>query len=233
MDRRDTPATGLEVIVMSEADALAAERGGADRLEVVSAIEVGGLTPSRETFTAIRAATRLPLRVMLRPNGGYGIDATELIALRDDAAALRQAGAESFVCGFLTGAGMIDRAAMLAVLAAIGPCPWTFHRAFDHAPDPRAAWATVVELGADLILSSGTAVDLPVGLPQLCARASWQTDSLRWLVGGGLTLEQIPVFRAAGITQFHAGRAVRVGASWDAPIDEAAVRAMRRAIRGR
>ena len=224
------PAAILEVIVMSAADAVAAERGGADRLEVVSAIEVGGLTPALDVFKAIRVATRLPLRVMLRPNGGYRIDAAELMALCAEATALRQAGAESFVCGFLTESGAIDRAAMNAVLAAIGTCRWTFHRAFDHAIDMQEAWATVVELGADLILSSGTAADLPAGLPALCARAGWQTDALRWLAGGGLTLEQVPVFRAAGITQFHAGRAVRVGMSWDAPIDERAVRVMRAAV---
>ncbi len=232
MDTAYVPAAILEVIVMSAADAVAAERGGADRLEVVSAIEVGGLTPSLDVFKAIRAATRLPLRVMLRPNGGYGIDAAELTALCAEAAALRQAGAASFVCGFLTESGAIDHAAMVAVLAAIGPCPWTFHRAFDHAADTAEAWATVAELGADLILSSGTAADLPAGLPALCARARWQTDALRWLAGGGLTIEQIPSFRAAGITQFHAGRAVRAGISWDKPIDEDAVRVMRRAIVG-
>jgi len=232
MDTAYVPGAILEVIVMSAADAVAAERGGADRLEVVSAIEVGGLTPTLDVFKAIRAATRLPLRVMLRPNGGYGIGAAELTALCVEAALLRQAGAESFVCGFLTGAGAIDRAAMDAVLAAIGPCPWTFHRAFDHATSTQAAWATVAELGADLILSSGTATDLPAGLPALCARAGWQTDALRWLVGGGLTLEQIPSFRAAGIAQFHAGRAVRVGGRWDEPIDEEAVRVMRRAVVG-
>jgi copper homeostasis protein len=169
---------------------------------------------------------------MLRTNGAYGIDAADLAALCADAVALRQAGAESFVCGFLTAQGKIARDAMSAVLAAIGPCSWTFHRAFDHATDTEEAWATVGELGADLILSSGTAADLPAGVPALCARVGWQTDRLRWLVGGGLTLDQIPTLRAAGITQFHAGRAVRFGASWDAPIDPDAVRVMRESIVG-
>lgn len=230
MQTGTTPKTVLEVIALSAADAVAAERGGADRLELVSAIDVGGLTPALDLFTAVRAATRLPIRVMLRTNGAYGIAAAELETLCAEGVALREAGAESFVCGFLTAAGAIDRAAMAAVLAAIGPSPWTFHRAFDHATDTDVAWATVSELGADLVLSSGMAVDLPAGVPALCARAGWQTDDLRWLAGGGLTLDQIPTLRAAGITQFHAGRAVRAGASWDAPIDEAAVRVMRETI---
>jgi copper homeostasis protein len=232
MERAIMPKTVLEVIALSAADAVAAERGGADRLELVSAIEVGGLTPALDVFQAIRQATSLPLQVMLRTNGAYEINPTELSALCADAVALRQAGAESFVCGFLTAAGMMDRDAISAVLAATGPCSWTFHRAFDHAIDTAEAWATINELGADLILSSGMAADLPAGVPALCARAGWQTDRLRWLVGGGLTLDQIPTLRAAGITQFHAGRAVRFGASWDAPIDAAAVREMRETIGG-
>jgi len=227
-----TPATILEVIAMSAADAASAERGGADRLEVVSAIAVGGLTPTLETFEEIRAATRLPLRVMLRPNGGFNCDTAELVALCDAAAALRRAGADAFVCGFLDESGAIDRAAMDAVVAAIGPCPWTFHRAFDHAVDPQEAWTTAAELGADLILSSGVPADLPVGLATLCARVGWQSETLRWLAGGGLMLDQLSPLREAGITQFHAGRAVRAGLSWDTPIDEGAVRAMRRAIEG-
>ena len=214
----------LEVIVLTASDAAAAERGGAERLEVVSAIEVGGLTPSVEEFARIRAATSLPLRVMLRTNGGYTIDPVELAALRDAARALQRAGAEAFVCGFLTPAGAIDRAALDVLLLEIAPCPWTFHRAFDHAADQRAAWDTVAALGADLVLTSGAPADLPAGLDALAARAAWQTSSLRWLAGGGLTLEQIPRLRAAGITQFHAGRAVRSAGRWDRPIDEAAVR---------
>ena len=222
----------LEVIVLSAADAAAAERGGADRLEVVRAIEVGGLTPSVEAFARIRAATRLPLRVMLRPNGGYGSAAAELAALCDEATALRQAGAGEFVCGFLTPEGAIDRAAVSAVAEVVAPCPWTFHRAFDHAVDAREAWGIVEALGADLILTSGAPADLPAGLAALCARAGWQTPALRWLAGGGLTVEQIPALRAAGIAQFHLGRAVRVGGRWDRPIDAGVVRATRRVVEG-
>lgn len=216
--------TALEVIVLTAADAAAAERGGADRLEVVSAIEVGGLTPTVEEFARIRAATRLPLRVMLRTNGGYTITSEELATVCDEARALRRAGAEAFVCGFLTHEGTIDRAAMATILEAIAPCPWTFHRAFDHNSNLREAWDTVAALGADLILTSGAPADLPVGLDALGARASWQTPTLNWLAGGGLTIEQIPPLRKAGIAQFHVGRAVRLGMQWDQAIDEGAVR---------
>lgn len=224
--------TMLEVIALNAEDAVAAARGGAERLEIVSAIEVGGLTPEVTTFERIRAATDLPLRVMLRTNGGFGIRPEELAGLCDAATALRRAGADQFVFGFLTPDGALDLAAIGALIATIAPCPWTFHRAFDQATDPRAAWAMISGLpGVDAILSSGTRGNLPDGLAGYRERAAWQTGRLRWLAGGGLESAQIAPLRAAGIAQFHAGRLVRAGESWERPVDEAATRAVREQIR--
>ncbi len=222
----------VEVIVLSAADAVAAEHGGANRLEVVQTIALGGLTPALATFKEIRAATQLPLRVMLRPNGGYAATAAEIATLCAEAQALQAAGADAFVCGFLAPDGTIDQQAMKTLLASIAPAPFTFHRAFDHTPDLPAAWATVATLGADLILTSGAPADLPVGLAALAGRAAWQTPALHWLVGGGLAIDQIPPLREAGLSQFHVGRMVRFGASWDAPIDPDGVAALRQMVVG-
>lgn len=224
-------ATTLEVIALDVEDALAATRGGADRLEIVSAIDLGGLTPELATFERIRAATDLPLRVMLRTNGGYRIAPDELDALCGAAAALRRAGADGFVLGFLDVDGAIDHAAIAALWAVIAPCPWTFHRAFDQVADARAAWATVAALpGADLILSSGGPGELDAGVAAYRERAPWQTPGLRWLAGGGLAGAHVAPLRAAGIAQFHAGRLVRAGGSWARPVDAAATRALRARI---
>ena len=223
--------TTLEVIALDAGDARAATAGGADRLELVSAIELGGLTPTLATFARIRAATDLPLRVMLRTNGGYRIAPDELDALCGAATVLRREGAEGFVLGFLDADGAIDHAAIAALGAVIAPCPWTFQRAFDGVADARAAWATVAALpGADLILSSGGPGELGAGVDTLRERAPWQTPGLRWLAGGGLEGAHVPPLRAAGIAQFHAGRLVRAGGRWDRPIDAAAVAALRARI---
>lgn len=234
--------TILEIIALDAADARAATAGGADRLELVSAIDLGGLTPELATFERIRAATALPLRVMLRTNGGYRIAPDELDALCGAAAALRRAGADGFVLGFLDADGGIDRAAIAALWAAIAPCPWTFHRAFDQiadaraaekgeVADARAAWATVAALpGADLILSSGGPGELGAGVDAYRERVPWQTSDLHWLAGGGLEAAHIAPLRAAGIAQFHAGRLVRAGGSWDRPVDAAATRTLRARI---
>lgn len=221
----------LEVIATSAEDAVAAERGGADRLEVCRDLEVGGLTPAAETVAQIWAATALPLRVMLRANGGFGTDAAELADLCRVAAELRAVGAAAFVFGFLTPDGALDLAALGTLAAAVAPCPWTLHRAFDHAADPAAAWAAAAILpGLDLVLTGGGPAGFPRGIEALRARASWQSASVHWLAGGGLRAEHIPALRAAGITQFHAGRAARLEGRWDRPVDTAAVRRLRAAV---
>jgi copper homeostasis protein len=226
-----TARPALEVIATSVADAVAAEQGGADRLEVLQAIETKGLTPDVEEFARLRAAVSLPLRVMLRTNEGFEIGPKELEGLCREAEALRRVGADQFVLGFLTPAGTLDLAAINRLLSVIAPCRWTLHHAFDHAADQRAAWEMIAaQDGPDLVLTGGVRGDLAIGLEALCARAGWQTEARRWLAGGQLTLEQIPRLWAAGIEQFHAGRAARVDGSWDRPVDLAAVRALRRAV---
>lgn len=235
----ETPTTGgparplLEVIALTVEDARAAEEGGADRLELVRAIDTGGLTPDLEAFEAIRAAVDLPLRVMLRSNAGFAVTPRELDGLCRAADALSAAGADQFVFGFLNGRGDLDLPALATLIDAVAPCSWTLHHAFDHARDPRAAWEAARSLpGLDCILTGGIRGDLGQGLQALIDRAAWQSDGPCWLVGGGLRHEHLAPLRAAGITHFHTGRAVRRGQSWSHPVDPAAVRRWRDTLDG-
>src|SRR5688500_9018090 len=92
-----------------------------------------GLSPAAATLEAVRAATDLPVRVMLRADAGFELhDAPALVAT---ARQLRAAGADQFVLGFLDPAGDVDLGAVETVLDAIDGCAWTFHRALDHATD--------------------------------------------------------------------------------------------------
>ncbi|HEV7215233.1 MAG TPA: copper homeostasis protein CutC [Chloroflexota bacterium] len=223
----------LEIIATSVEDALAIERGGADRLEVVAAMADDGLLPDTELVRRLRDAVTLPLRVMLRSRPGFGTDARELAALCRAAERLRTLGVAGFVFGFLTQDGRLDLAAMLALHSASGGGRWTLHRAFDQVVDIREAWLTCQELpGLDAVLSAGSRAGIGDGLARLCERAAWQTGSLRWLAGGGLRLEHLPALQAAGITQFHSGRAVRRGGSWDGPVDAGLVRQWKAALGG-
>ncbi|MCL6550751.1 MAG: copper homeostasis protein CutC [Acidothermus cellulolyticus] len=219
----------LEVVALDVADAQAAVRGGADRLEVVRDMASEGLVPTVETFLAIRDAVDVPLRVMLRSTAGFAITERELDELCALAATLRRAGMEECVVGFLTPAGEVDLSAVQTVLEVAHPRAWTFHRAFDHAADAAAAWKTITALdGLDAVLTAGS----PNGLSMtgLCERLSLGTDGPTWVVGGGLRIDHVPALYSEGFRWFHVGRAVRRHERWDEPVDVVIVRRWREVL---
>ena len=158
----------LEVIALNVRDAVAAEQGGADRVEVVTDMAADGLTPAPETVAAIAAECPLPQMVMLRSRAGFTADADELDRLRRDARALAEAGAAGFVFGFLDEAGAVDLAATQALIHGVSPLPWTFHRAVDHAADVQASWRAVRLLpNLATVLTSGSPKGVADGLAVL------------------------------------------------------------------
>ncbi|WP_238010073.1 copper homeostasis protein CutC [Dactylosporangium sp. AC04546] len=203
----------LEIIVLSAADARAAASGGADRVELVSAMEVGGLSPSPATVAAVRAEIGIPARVMLRRDPGFA--APGPAELRRMVRDLRAAGAEAFVLGFLDDRGDVDRRALDVVLDELDGAPWTFHRAIDHAADRAAAWRALDGLpGLDAVLTAGSPDGITDGLATLIEEAG----DPRLLAGGGLRAEHIGPLRAAGVTAFHTSTAVRVEGAIDAAV---------------
>ncbi|MGW7461373.1 copper homeostasis protein CutC [Streptomyces sp. NPDC054797] len=224
----------LEVIALDVEDAVAAQAGGADRLELVTDIAADGLTPPRETFAAIRAAVDIPLRVMLRTSDGFAAgDADAVAALVRAARELRAEGAREFVLGFLTPDGSPDLAAVETVLAELDGCAWTFHRAIDRAADRDQLRKALADLpGLDTYLTAGSAAGVDEGLPVLLAEAARQGEPgyrARILVGGGLTLSHLPRLRGAGIDAFHIGGAARPS-GWGRPVSAAAVAEWRAAL---
>ncbi|MFE1872380.1 MULTISPECIES: copper homeostasis protein CutC [unclassified Streptomyces] len=221
----------LEVIALDVEDAVAAQAGGADRLELVTDMAADGLTPPRETFAAIRAAVDIPLRVMLRKTDGFA--AGDVSALARAARELRAEGAQEFVLGFLDADGAPDLAAVEAVVAELDGCRWTFHRAIDRAADRDQLRKALADLpGLDTYLTAGSAAGVGAGLPVLLAEAARGGEpgyGARILVGGGLTLAHLPVLRAGGIDAFHIGGAARPS-GWGGPVSAAAVADWRTAL---
>ncbi|MFD3469238.1 copper homeostasis protein CutC [Streptomyces sp. NPDC058682] len=221
----------LEVIALDVEDAVAAQAGGADRLELVTDMAADGLTPPRETFAAIRAAVDVPLRVMLRKTDGFA--AGDVSALARAARELRAEGAQEFVLGFLDVGGAPDLAAVEAVVAELDGCRWTFHRAIDRAADRDQLRKALADLpGLDTYLTAGSAAGVEAGLPVLLAEAARGGEpgyGARILVGGGLTLAHLPVLRAGGIDAFHIGGAARPS-GWGGPVSAAAVADWRAAL---
>ncbi|MEV5968401.1 copper homeostasis protein CutC [Streptomyces sp. NPDC051921] len=224
----------LEVIALDEEDAVAAQAGGADRLELVTDMAADGLTPSTTGFAAIRAAVDIPLRVMLRLTDGFAAgDAEHVAALVTRAGELREAGADEFVLGFLTPDGDPDLVAVERLIAVLDGCSWTFHRAIDRAADRDALRKQLADLpGLDTYLTAGAATGVDDGLATLraeAARAGEPGYEPQILVGGGLRLDHLPTLRAAGLTAFHIGGAARPE-GWTAPVSSAAVRTWREAV---
>lgn len=155
----------LEVIALGAEDAVAAQAGGADRLELVTDMAADGLTPSARTLASIRAAVDIPLRVMLRPADGFAAGDTGRLV--DMAREMRGAGADEFVLGFLDADGGVDLAAVERVVAELDGCRWTFHRAIDRAADRDALRKQLDGLpGLDTYLTAGSAAGVDEDSPR-------------------------------------------------------------------
>ncbi|MBD3555052.1 copper homeostasis protein CutC [Streptomyces sp. SP18CM02] len=221
----------LEVIALDAEDAVAAQAGGADRLELVTDMAADGLTPSRETFAAIRSAVDIPLRVMLRVADGFA--AGDIDVLVGKAHEMREAGADEFVFGFLDADGRADLVAVERLVAELDGCRWTFHRAIDRAADRDALRKQLADLpGLDTFLTAGSPAGVDAGIPTLVAEAAHGGEpgyEAQILVGGGLHLHHLPELRAAGIDAVHIGGAARPS-GWSGPVEAAAVREWREAL---
>ncbi|MFD6277283.1 copper homeostasis protein CutC [Streptomyces sp. NPDC060209] len=221
----------LEVIALDAEDAVAAQAGGADRLELVTDMAADGLTPPLKVFESIRSAVDIPLRVMLRVADGFA--AGDIDVLVEKARTLRVAGAEEFVLGFLDQDGHADLVAVERLVAELNGCPWTFHRAIDRAVDRDVLRKHLADLpGLDTYLTAGSPKGVDAGMETLLAEAA-RSDLPGYepqiMVGGGLRLDHLPPLRAAGVEAFHIGGAARPG-GWSGPVDAAAVREWRTAL---
>ncbi|MEU1533741.1 copper homeostasis protein CutC [Streptomyces fagopyri] len=221
----------LEVIALGVEDAVAAQDGGADRLELVTDMAADGLTPTVETFAGIRAAVDISLRVMLRLADGFA--AGDVDALVRAAGEMRTAGADEFVLGFLDEQGGPDLSAVERLVVELDGCPWTFHRAIDRAADRDSLRKQLADLpGLDAYLTAGSPDGVDDGFPTLLAETARGGEpgyEPLVMVGGGLRLDHVPRLRAAGVDAFHIGGAARPG-GWAGPVTADAVRQWRVAL---
>ena len=215
----------LEVIVQTVADALAAEAGGADRLEVVREIERDGLTPPLDLVRDIQGATALPLRVMVRESDGFGITGRdELIVLQRAFADLADLGVHGAVVGFARD-GALDIALMTSVLAVAPGLPVTLHRAFDAVADPEAAIdAALAFPQIDRILTSCGSGDWTARCERLAGWSRRAGPRVTFIPGGGLDEAALSVLaRCPAAAEAHVGKAAREPRESTAPVSAARV----------
>ena len=230
--RHHGPMSGtLEVRVLAAHDAVPAEAGGADRLEIVGEPVDDARSPEPGTVAAIRSRTHVHLRPVVRLREGFSTDGGELVRLRGLVAAYLDAGADGLVLGFPNGLGEVDGEVIAALLDGYS-CPWTFSRSFDTVLDTDDAWAAVLRLpGLDGVRTAGSARTLEHGLDDLLrrARADQRVASLV-VADGTLHPDHVPWLARAGVRQFHVDDQVRPGGSRKAYVDEALVRSWRTLI---
>lgn len=198
----------LEICVDSLASARAAIAGGADRLELCSALMAGGLTPYEALLRQIKAESEIVVRCLMRPRAGdFLYTPEELEMLRLQILQLNDAGADGFVIGCLTADGELDQAAMKPLIEACGGKGITLHRAIDVSRDLEKTYLDACELGIDTVLTSGGAASCSAGRETIEKLLSLRdkTGGAEILIGAGVNANVIRTFRAAcpGACAFH------------------------------
>lgn len=198
--------TLVEACVTSARSARAAEVSGVGRIELCATIARDGLTPAARTVAATRAATDLPIRIMLRPHDrGYVYGARARRALLDGVELARAHGVEGVVLGCLTSARMVDPDLLGDLIARLRPLRVTFHRAFDMVRDPAAALEALIELGVDDVLTSGGAPTAARGAKVLRRLVRQADGRIRIVAAGRIRAPNARALVAAtGVTAVHA-----------------------------
>ena len=196
----------LEICVESVESAIAAERGGADRIELCGALSEGGLTPSLGLIRAVVRAVGIGAYVMIRPRSGdFLYSDAEFALMREDVRLAREAGARGVVFGLLTPDGAVDVERTGLLVEDAGPLDVTFHRAIDMARDLEEALDAVIAAGATRVLTSGGAKTALLGGAKIAALVRRAQGRIGVMVGGNVrpvNLQQLAA--AAGASQFHA-----------------------------
>ena len=212
----------LEICVDSLPSARAAIAAGADRLELCSALAVGGLTPYTALLRQIRAESDIPIRCLMRHRAGdflYSPDEVDLLRLQ--ILELRQAGADGFVIGCLNADGALDKAAMAPLMEACGDCGVTLHRCIDVSAAPEQTYLDAMELGIDTVLTSGAAASCSAGMETIRRLIALRDthNGPEILIGAGVNagviarfLQEVPgarAFHMSGKTEIESGMRFR------------------------
>ena len=197
----------LEISVETAETAVAAERGGAHRIELCAQLHLGGLTPCEELMRRVRGEVGVPIFAMIRPRSGdFVYSPEELAQMRRDIAMAQRAGMDGIVLGALTREHRIDIERTRQLVMAARPLPVTFHRAFDDVADLDAALHQVIEAGAARILTSGGAASAPAGIENLARLVTAAKERVIILPGGGVNPSNaLQVARQSGARELHSG----------------------------
>jgi len=195
----------VEACVDSVASSLAAERGGAGRLELCDALFDGGTTPSAGMIAACKAAVSIPVFVMIRPRGGgFVYSDHERDVMRRDIAVARDLGADGIAIGGLRPDYTVDVTLVRRLVEEARGLPVTFHRAFDFTRDLPESLESLAEAGVQRVLSSGGAPTAAEGADVLAGLVRQAGSRLAVIAGGGVREENIrDLISVSGVQEVH------------------------------
>lgn len=197
----------LEITVESVEAARAAERAGADRIELCADLNSGGVTPTAESMQLFHASLRIPVYAMIRPRAGnFVYTAAEVAAMKREIRLAQDSKMDGVVFGLLRADGTVDNERTRELVEFARPLPVTFHRAFDVSADLGKSLEAVISTGAQRILTSGGAHSAPEGA--LILRSLVEAAGRRIIImpGAGIRPDNFAeVRRSTGAHEFHAG----------------------------
>ncbi|HJO38774.1 MAG: copper homeostasis protein CutC [Vicinamibacterales bacterium] len=195
----------LEACVDSIEGALAAEAGGAGRIELCAALSEGGLTPSAGVIAVARQRVGIAAHVMIRPRGGdFLYTDVEFAAMQRDAEMAKRLGAAGVVFGLLLPDSSIDLARTRQLVEQSQPMSVTFHRAFDMTADPEKALTDLIALGVDRVLTSGQAPIAAEGIDLLTTLVKQAGDEIVVIPGGGIDeMTLAKILAETGASEIH------------------------------
>jgi len=202
----------IEVCVDSLASAAAAERGGAQRIELCSDLIEGGITPSLGLLQTVRAGISVPLHVIIRPRGGdFCYSEEEFDIMRRDVEIAKRAGADGVVLGILLPSGRIDVARTRQLIELARPMSVTFHRAFDMSADLQHSLEDVSQAGADRLLTSGGEPDCLQGADAIARLVQSARGRIHIMAGGGINAGNVAqILQRTAVSEIHVGLATAV-----------------------
>lgn len=196
--------TILEVCTDSVESAIAAKKGGADRIELCSNLIIGGTTPDRKLYQMIQNETGIPARILIRPRfGDFCYSKYEKELILEQIQVFREEGAAGVVIGALLPDGSFDLEFMEQCVKAAGNCKVTCHRAFDMCKDPENALEELIRLGVDTLLTSGQKPSAIAGADCLEELSKKAAGRIHILAGAGVSDAVIKPLYERGIRQFH------------------------------
>jgi copper homeostasis protein len=197
--------TYLEICTATPHSIDAAYQGGADRIELCTGLEMGGLTPSPALLQYALDGPKLPVHVLIRPRpGNFVYSELEMDIILNDIIYCRDKGAAGVVCGALTMDGHYDLENIRRMIDAAGPLPFTFHRGVDYSVDGLDALESLIEIGVKRILTSGAAASSLQGAERIREMQQRFGNRLQIMPGGGIDNENLEeLILKTGVSHVH------------------------------